>query len=197
MTPGNDGGCCCPNIDVTVTFGAPGGDCNESRVGVIFFRRPRFFVGDSNRSSGGFANSDAFISFVFCTSIKLDVINPRGLEPSICIIDGSGSCGGMADDACAITEDVCCMADVEYSCGGRPCGDIMLGIFSGILPFVCGGNTDVCCIVDNGGSCWFLTMNWLTNSCAGFGISGVCIGGSSFLRPRFFGVVAVVFMVLT
>lgn len=45
---------------------------SESRVGVIFFLRPRFFADGSSRSSGGFPSSDGSRRRVFCTSNTVD-----------------------------------------------------------------------------------------------------------------------------
>lgn len=54
----------------TVTFG--GDVMSESLVGVIFFRRARFFEAASSKSSGGLPNSDGSKSRVFCTSSTVD-----------------------------------------------------------------------------------------------------------------------------
>lgn len=93
-------------------FGVGTAGCNDSRSGVIFLRRPRFFVGDSNRSSGGFTSSEGSISLVFAESIrdggKMDFWPGKpSMDDGACGIGGSvGRCGGI-DEECAITEDVC------------------------------------------------------------------------------------------
>lgn len=106
----------CVTPAVTVTFG---GDVSESRVGVIFFLRPRFLAAGSSKSSGGLPNSDGSKSRVFCTSSTVDGMicsrfcaRPRIMGVVGCgIIDGIARGGGSGccriTDECAMTEDVC------------------------------------------------------------------------------------------
>lgn len=150
-------GGCCTIFVIMLALGAVDVGWSDSRSGVIFFRRPRFFVGDSNRSSGGLANSTGSMSLVLCTVNSVGGMSGfwpgmPSMADDVCGIGGRGSlCGGRAD-ACAMTEDVCWMADGGNRCrGGRPCANTD-GIFNGMFGLDAGGSTDVCLIADSGGS---------------------------------------------